>query len=81
MVFGISFAVYTLAIVALGVYSSRFSRRSDEDYFLSEHLNPAAGVVHRDGLLKSAAELFMSVFAIANLSHTEESSYQTPVRR
>ncbi|MEE9129860.1 MAG: sodium/proline symporter [Phycisphaerales bacterium] len=34
-VFVISFAVYTLAIVAIGVYSARFATRSDEDYFLA----------------------------------------------
>ena len=30
-----SFAVYTLAIVAVGLYSARYARRSDEDYFLA----------------------------------------------
>lgn len=35
MVFAISFVVYTLGIVALGVYSSRFARNTDEDYFLA----------------------------------------------
>lgn len=34
-VFAASFAVYTLVIVAVGVYSARFARRSDEDYFLA----------------------------------------------
>ncbi|MGB2985232.1 MAG: sodium/proline symporter [Phycisphaerae bacterium] len=34
-VFFVSFAVYTLAIVAIGLYSARFARRSDEDYFLA----------------------------------------------
>ncbi len=34
-VFAVSFAVYTLAIVAVGVYSARFAKRSDEDYFLA----------------------------------------------
>ncbi len=34
-VFAVSFAVYTLAIVAIGVYSARFAKRSDEDYFLA----------------------------------------------
>jgi len=31
----VSFAVYTLGIVGLGLYSARFARRSDEDYFLA----------------------------------------------
>lgn len=31
----VAFAVYTLAIVAVGLYSARFARRSDEDYFLA----------------------------------------------
>ena len=35
MVFAVSFALYTLAIVALGVYSTRFSKKTDEDYFLA----------------------------------------------
>ena len=34
-VFAISFAIYTLAIVAIGIYSARFAQRSDEDYFLA----------------------------------------------
>ena len=34
-VFAISFAVYTLAIVAIGIYSARLAKRSDEDYFLA----------------------------------------------
>ena len=34
-VFTISFAAYTLAIVVVGLYSARFARRSDEDYFLA----------------------------------------------
>ena len=34
-VIGVSFAIYTLLIVGLGVYSSRFAKRSDEDYFLA----------------------------------------------
>ncbi|MCH8212189.1 MAG: efflux RND transporter permease subunit, partial [Planctomycetes bacterium] len=34
-VFAVSFAVYTLAIVAIGIYSARFARRSGEDYFLA----------------------------------------------
>jgi len=35
LIFAVSFTVYSLAIVAVGVYSSRFARRSDEDYFLA----------------------------------------------
>ena len=31
----VSFACYTLAIVGVGLYSARFARRSDEDYFLA----------------------------------------------
>lgn len=31
----VSFAVYTLAIVGVGLYSARLARRSDEDYFLA----------------------------------------------
>ena len=34
-VFAVSFAVYTLLIVGIGLYSARFARRSDEDYFLA----------------------------------------------
>ncbi len=34
-VVGVSFAVYTLAIVAIGLYSAKFARRSDEDFFLA----------------------------------------------
>ena len=34
-VFGLSFAIYTLLIVAVGIYSARYARRSDEDYFLA----------------------------------------------
>ena len=34
-VFLASFAVYTLLIVAIGVYSAKFARKSDEDYFLA----------------------------------------------
>lgn len=30
-----AFTVYTLAIVAVGLYSARFARQSDEDYFLA----------------------------------------------
>ena len=31
----VSFTLYTLGIVAVGLYSARFARRSDEDYFLA----------------------------------------------
>jgi len=31
----VSFAAYSLAIVGIGLYSARFARRSDEDYFLA----------------------------------------------
>ena len=34
-VFVVSFGLYTLAIVAVGLYSARYARRSDEDYFLA----------------------------------------------
>ncbi len=34
-VFFVSFALYTLGIVGVGLYSARFARRSDEDYFLA----------------------------------------------
>ncbi|MHC4695669.1 MAG: sodium/proline symporter [Planctomycetota bacterium] len=34
-IFAASFAVYTLGIVAIGLYSARYARRSDEDYFLA----------------------------------------------
>ncbi|MFH1417685.1 MAG: sodium/proline symporter [Planctomycetota bacterium] len=34
-VIGVSFAVYTLAIVAIGLYSAKFAKRSDEDFFLA----------------------------------------------
>jgi len=34
-VFAVSFAVYTLVIVAIGIYSARYARRSDEDFFLA----------------------------------------------
>jgi sodium/proline symporter len=34
-VFGVSFTVYTLVIVAIGIYSARYARRSDEDFFLA----------------------------------------------
>lgn len=35
LVFAVSFAVYTLGIIGVGVYASRFARESDEDYFLA----------------------------------------------
>jgi sodium/proline symporter len=35
MSFAIAFAVYTLAIVAVGVWSARYARRNNEDYFLA----------------------------------------------
>ncbi len=31
----VSFAVYTLAIIAVGLYSARYAKRSNEDYFLA----------------------------------------------
>ena len=31
----IAFGLYTLGIIAVGVYSARFARRSDEDFFLA----------------------------------------------
>ena len=34
-VFVISFGLYTLGIVAVGLYSAKFAKRSDEDYFLA----------------------------------------------
>ena len=34
-VFAVAFTVYTLLIVAIGVYSARFARSSDEDFFLA----------------------------------------------
>lgn len=34
-IFAVSFAVYTLTIIAVGVWAARFARRSDEDYFLA----------------------------------------------
>jgi len=34
-VFAVSFAVYTLLIVGIGIYSARFARSSDEDIFLA----------------------------------------------
>ncbi len=35
MAFTISFAIYTLLIVVVGVYSARYARRSDADFFLA----------------------------------------------
>ena len=35
MTFAIAFAVYTLLIVAVGVYSAKYAKRSDADYFLA----------------------------------------------
>ncbi|MHC5114654.1 MAG: sodium/proline symporter [Planctomycetota bacterium] len=35
MLFAVSFAVYTLAIVAIGIASARHAHRSDADYFLA----------------------------------------------
>jgi len=35
VVVGVSFAVYSLAIIAVGLYAARYARRSDEDYFLA----------------------------------------------
>ncbi len=34
-VFAVSFGLYTLGIVAVGLYSAKFAKRSDEDYFLA----------------------------------------------
>ena len=34
-VFAVSFGLYTLGIIAVGLYSARYARRSDEDYFLA----------------------------------------------
>ncbi|MFQ5491451.1 MAG: sodium/proline symporter [Phycisphaerae bacterium] len=34
-VLAISFAAYTLAIVAVGLFSARYAKKSDEDYFLA----------------------------------------------
>lgn len=34
-IFAVSFVVYSLVIVGIGVYSARFARASDEDYFLA----------------------------------------------
>ncbi len=42
----ISFSAYTVAIVALGLYSARFARRSDEDFFLAgRSLGPWVGAL------------------------------------
>jgi sodium/proline symporter len=42
----VSFSVYTLAIVAIGLYSARYARRSDEDYFLAgRSLGPWVGAL------------------------------------
>jgi len=35
IIFSASFAAYTLGIVVVGLYSARYARRSDEDYFLA----------------------------------------------
>lgn len=41
-----SFALYTLGIVLLGLYSARFARRSDEDFFLAgRSLGPWVGAL------------------------------------
>ena len=34
-VVGVSFAIYTVFIIGIGLYSARFAKRSDEDYFLA----------------------------------------------
>ncbi len=42
----VSFGVYTLAIVAIGLYSARYARRSDEDFFLAgRSLGPWVGAL------------------------------------
>lgn len=42
----ISFSLYTLAIVAIGLYSARYSQRSDEDFFLAgRSLGPWVGAL------------------------------------
>ena len=42
----ISFTAYTLAIVALGLYSARYAQRSDEDFFLAgRSLGPWVGAL------------------------------------
>ena len=35
-VIGISFLVYTLAIMGFGLYTARFARKSSQDYFLAD---------------------------------------------
>ena len=35
IIFCASFAVYTLGIIGVGLYSARYARDSDEDYFLA----------------------------------------------
>ena len=35
VIFAVSFALYSLAIIGVGIYSSRYARKSDEDYFLA----------------------------------------------
>ena len=35
-VLGVSFALYTLIIVGVGVYSARFAKATDDDYFLAD---------------------------------------------
>jgi len=32
----VSFVVYTLAIVGLGIYSARFAKRTEADFFLAD---------------------------------------------
>lgn len=34
-VFAVSFGVYTIAIIGVGLYSAKFAKRSDEDFFLA----------------------------------------------
>lgn len=42
----VSFAVYTLAIVLIGLYSARYARRSNEDFFLAgRSLGPWVGAL------------------------------------
>lgn len=42
----VSFSVYTLAIVLIGLYSARYARRSDEDFFLAgRSLGPWVGAL------------------------------------
>ena len=35
-VIGISFLVYTLAIMGFGLYTARFAKKSSQDYFLAD---------------------------------------------